>query len=276
MESEQDVAVKLDPSASIFEKKIERWIALFRLQFLVSIGQYIQMLIDTVRATAWRPPRLGLVMKQAYSIGVGSITVVATTGLFTGLVLAAQAFYQLNSRGLSGVTGLMVAKAMISELGPVLTAFMVTGRVGAAVCAELGTMKVTEQIDALKTLRINTYQYLIIPRIAAGTMILPFLTTFAMICGIVGGYMVCVHVLSLSPEDYRTSIKTYVEWADIRGGLIKAAVFGFILPWVGTYKGYYTRGGARGVGNATTQSVVTSSIIILVVDYFLTKILEKL
>ena len=172
--------------------------------------------------------------------------------------------------------GAVVAQALIRELGPVLTALMVTGRAGSAIAAEIGTMEITEQVDALRTLRINVFQYLIIPRILASVLILPFLTLFSMIAGIVGGYAVCVYILGLSPEDYQTSIHAYVELSDITGGLIKAAVFGFILSWVGTYKGYYTKGGAYGVGVATTQSVVTSSIMILITDYFLTKILERL
>ena len=153
---------------------------------------------------------------------------------------------------------------------------MVTGRAGSAITAEIGTMIITEQVDALKTLRINVFQYLVVPRIVAGTIILPFLTLFSMIFGIIGGYIVCVYVLDLSPEDYESSIKNYVEITDIKGGLKKAAVFGLILTWVGTFKGIYTRGGARGVGIATTQSVVASSIIILIANYFLTKLLEHL
>jgi phospholipid/cholesterol/gamma-HCH transport system permease protein len=153
---------------------------------------------------------------------------------------------------------------------------MVTGRAGSAIAAELGTMRITEQIDALRTLRIDTFQYLVVPRIVAATIILPFLTLFAMICGVVGGYLICVYVLELSPEDYINNIKTYVELSDITGGLIKATVFGLILSWVGTYKGFFTEGGARGVGIATTQSVVTSSILIISSNYFLTKLLERL
>lgn len=153
---------------------------------------------------------------------------------------------------------------------------MVTGRAGSAIAAELGTMSITEQIDALITLRINPYQYLIVPRVLAGTIALPFLAVFSMLCGIMGGYIICVYVLHLSPEDYMSNIKTYVELADIRGGLIKSAFFGLILSWVGAYKGYHTTGGARGVGISTTQSVVLASILILVSNYFLTKLLEHL
>lgn len=165
---------------------------------------------------------------------------------------------------------------MIRELGPVLTGLMVTGRAGSSIAAEIGTMRITEQIDALRTLRLNTFQYLVVPRIVAGILILPCLALFSMICGIIGGYCICVYVLGLSPEDYVTSIRTYVELSDIRGGLIKSTFFGLILTWVGTYKGFYTSGGARGVGISTTQSVVMSSIMILISNYFLTKMLEQL
>jgi len=170
----------------------------------------------------------------------------------------------------------IVALGIIRELGPVLTGLMVTGRAGSAITAEIGTMIITEQVDALRTLRINIFQYLVVPRIIASTFILPFLTLFSMIFGIIGGYIVCVHVLELSPEDYETSIRNYVEMQDIRGGLIKASFFGLILSSIGTYKGIYTHGGARGVGIATTQSVVAGSILILIANYFLTKMLEHL
>jgi len=213
---------------------------------------------------------------QMNRIGVESFTIAVLTGTFTGMVFALQSYIGFQRVGGEQFIGAVVALGLVRELGPVLTGLMVTGRAGSAITAEIGTMRITEQIDALRTLRINVFQYLVVPRILAGTIILPFLTIFSMMCGIIGGYVVCVYVLELSPDDYITSIKTYVEFADIRGGLIKAAVFGFILSWVGSYKGFYTRGGARGVGNATTQSVVTSSILILIVNYFLTKMLERL
>jgi len=192
------------------------------------------------------------------------------------MVFALQSYIGFQRVGGEQFIGAVVALGLIRELGPVLTGLMVTGRAGSAMTAEIGTMHITEQIDALRTLRINTLQYLSVPRILASTIILPCLALFAMICGIIGGYVVCVHVLGLSPEDYTSSIRTYVEMKDIRGGLIKTAVFGLILAWVGTYKGFATEGGARGVGIATTQSVVLGSIMILISNYFLTKFLEQL
>jgi phospholipid/cholesterol/gamma-HCH transport system permease protein len=216
------------------------------------------------------------VLAQMESIGVDSLSIAVLTGSFSGMVFALQSYIGFERVGGEQFIGAVVALGMIRELGPVLTGLMVTGRAGSAIAAELGAMEITEQIDALRTLRINVYQYLVVPRIVAATIILPFLTLFAMLCGIVGGYIICVHVLELSPEDYISGIRTYVELSDINGGLTKAAVFGFILAWVGSYKGFYTQGGARGVGIATTQSVVASSILILMSNYFLTKMLEQL
>lgn len=222
--------------------------------------------------------RLKLVktFEQMNRIGVESFTIVILTGTFTGMVFALQSFIGFQRVGGEQFIGAVVALGMIRELGPVLTGLMVTGRAGSAIAAEIGTMRITEQIDALTTLRINVFQYLVVPRIIASTIILPCLAVFSMIFGIVGGYVICVHVLELSPEDYTSSIRSYVELGDIRGGLIKSCAFGLILSWVGTYKGYYTSGGARGVGIATTQAVVLASIMILISNYFLTKLLEHL
>ena len=149
---------------------------LSKLQFLVTTGEYVLLLWGVTLATFKRPPNWGLIREQLYNIGVLSLPVVAMTGFSTGLVLAAQSFFQLSDKGLAGATGLMVGKAMITELGPVLTAFMVTGRVGAAMCAELGTMRVTEQVDALETMAVNPHRYLISPRFLSGMVMMPLLT----------------------------------------------------------------------------------------------------
>lgn len=222
------------------------------------------------------PLKYKKIFESMYRIGVESLTITILTGSFSGMVFALQSYIGFKRVGGEQFIGAVVALGIIRELGPVLTGLMITGRAGSAITAEIGAMKISEQIEALTTLRINVFQYLIAPRILAGTIIFPFLTIFAMIFGVLGGYITCVYVLMLSPEDYINSIKIYTEMSDITGGLIKAATFGFILTWVGTYKGYTTSGGARGVGRATTQSVVTSSIMILVSNYFLTKILELL
>jgi len=241
-----------------------------------SLGSFGLFLFTTVTTLFTTKLKVNKLFAQMERIGVSSLSVVVLTGVSTGMALALQTYFGFKRVGGEQFIGAIVALGMVRELGPVLTGLMVTGRAGSAITAEIGTMRITEQIDALKTLRINTYQYLAVPRILAGTIILPFLALFTMICGIAGGYVVCVHVLGLSPDDYITSIKMYAEMEDITGGLIKSCVFGLIITWVGTYKGYRTRGGARGVGKATTSSVVTASIMILIANYFLTKFLENL
>jgi phospholipid/cholesterol/gamma-HCH transport system permease protein len=257
------------------------------LRFVDLIGAYTLKLCRLLGAFTlflWRAlltiftkrPSFHKLFFQANRIGVESIIIVVLTGTFSGMVFALQSYIGFQRVGGEQFIGAVVALGMIRELGPVLTGLMVTGRAGSAIAAEIGTMRITEQIDALITLRIDTFQYLVVPRILAGVTMLPVLAAFAMFFGIVGGYVICVYVLNLSPEDYTTSIRTYVEMSDIRGGLIKSSVFGLILTWVGTYKGFYTQGGARGVGESTTQSVVLASIIILIANYFLTKMLEQM
>lgn len=240
------------------------------------LGSFILFLLHTFRVAITYRPSLHKILFHANRIGVDSLIIVVLTGSFTGMVFALQSYIGFQRVGGEQFIGAVVALGMIRELGPVLTGLMVTGRAGSAIAAEIGTMQISEQIDALKTLRINPFNYLVVPRIIAGITILPGLTIFSMICGIVGGYFICTQILGLSSEDYLNSIKAYVELKDITGGLIKASAFGFILTWVGTYKGFYTTGGARGVGISTTQAVVTSSIIILISNYFLTKFLENI
>jgi phospholipid/cholesterol/gamma-HCH transport system permease protein len=239
-------------------------------------GTFTLFLMRAFYIAATTRLKLSKIVVQMNRIGVESFTIIVLTGTFAGMVFALQSYIGFQRVGGEQFIGTVVALGMIRELGPVLTGLMVTGRACSAIAAEIGTMRITEQIDALTTLRINIHQYLVIPRIFAGIIVLPCLTLFSMLFGILGGYVVCVHVLRLSPDDYINSITSYVEMADVRGGLIKGAFFGLILTWVGTYKGLSAQGGARGVGIATTQSVVLSSIMILVANYFLTKILEHL
>lgn len=256
------------------QQVIENWISRFRLTFLVSIGEYMQLIVDTVKATLWRPPKLHLVLKQMYNIGVGSLAVVAITGFFTGLVLAAQSFYQLSGKGLSGITGLMVAKAMMTELGPVLTAFMVTGRVGAAMCAELGTMRVTEQIDALRTMAVNPNRYLVAPRLIAGVIMMPLLTLFSTVMGIFGGYLIATFFFGMAPSAYFDPIPLHINIFDFFSGSAKAFFFGVMIMTISCYKGMQTTGGAEGVGRTTTKSVVICYIAILFSNFFLTMTLN--
>ncbi|MGE5196515.1 MAG: MlaE family ABC transporter permease, partial [Anaerolineae bacterium] len=217
-----------------------------KLSFLASIGEYIVLIYQVVIASIRRPPAFSLILKQLYDIGVSSLPVVAITGFSTGLVLAAQSFYQLADKGLASVTGLMVGKAMTTELGPVLTAFMVTGRVGAAMCAELGTMRVTEQIDALQTMAVNPNRYLIAPRFIAGIFMMPLLTIFSMVMGVFGGYLISVYFFGMAPITYFDPMPTHITYFDFFTGVVKAFVFGILIMTISCYKGLNTRGGAAG------------------------------
>lgn len=252
------------------------YIGIVTLRLAFVMGQFFLFLANTIKIFLTTKLKVSKFFFQSNRIGVESLTIVILTGTFTGMVFALQSYIGFQRVGGEQFIGAVVALGMIRELGPVLTGLMVTGRAGSAITAEIGTMRITEQIDALTTLRINTFQYLVVPRILSGICVLPCLALFCMIFGIGGGYVVCVHILDLSSQDYLDSIRNFVEIADIRTGLIKSAFFGLILTWVGSYKGFYTDGGARGVGIATTQSVVTASIIILILNYFLTKLLESL
>jgi phospholipid/cholesterol/gamma-HCH transport system permease protein len=203
-------------------------------------------------------------------IGVNSVFVIVLTGAFTGMVLALQSYYGFRKFGSEGLVGATVALSMTRELGPVLTSLMVTGRAGSAMAAELGTMRVTEQIDALTVMALNPIKYLVTPRIIASFLMLPLLTVIADFVGIIGGYLVGVKLLGINEGAYIDKTITFLELNDIYNGLVKAAVFGIILSVVSCYKGFYTKGGAEGVGRSTTAAVVISSVTILVTDYILT------
>ena len=227
-------------------------------------------------AIAWmfRPPyRFRVLFKQMEFVGVNSIIVVLITGAFTGMVFALQSYYGFRMFGGESLVGATVALGVTRELGPVFTALMVTGRVGSAMAAELGTMKVTEQIDALHTMSVNPVHYLVMPRIVAAIVMLPVLTVVSDFIGIVGGYFVGVELLNINSGIFVAKIVEFVDLGDIYNGLIKAACFGLILSLIGCYKGMKTTGGAEGVGKATTQSVVLSSVMIFISDYFLTSVM---
>ncbi len=241
-----------------------------RLAFFTATGEYVSQIVEVVIATLRRPPSFILVLKQLYDIGVASLPVVAITGFSTGMVLAAQSFYQLADKGLSSVTGLMVAKAMITELGPVLTAFMVTGRVGAAMCAELGSMRVSEQVDALQTMAVNPNRYLISPRYISGIFMMPLLTIFSIAMGIFGGYLVAVYFFNMAPVSYFDPMPTHITFFDLTTGIVKSFIFGILIMTIACYKGMTTSGGAEGVGRATTNSVVITYCCILLINFFLT------
>lgn len=245
------------------------------ITWLTGIGDFFLFLLSIFRTMLSSKLKMRQLIFQMYQIGVGSLVIVILTGFSIGLALALQTYIGLSRFGAHDFIGVIVALGMTRELGPVLTGLMVTGRSGSGIAAEIGTMQITEQVDALRTLRINPLQYLVIPRILASVLVMPFLSVFSMVCGIIGGYVYCVFVLNFTPENYLSSIRRFVEFSDIFGGLIKSSIFGLILSWVGTYYGYKTYGGARGVGLSTTRSVVVASIMILVANYLLSSFLFK-
>jgi phospholipid/cholesterol/gamma-HCH transport system permease protein len=253
-----------------------RQILLARFRIILSIGEWMALILSVAKATMRRPPSVKLILQQLYDIGVASLPVVAITGFSTGLVLAAQSIYQLSDKGLTSVTGLMVTKAMMTELGPVLTAFMVTGRVGAAMCAELGTMLVTEQIDALQTMAVNPHRYLIAPRFIAGTFMMPLLTVFGTVMGIFGGYLISVYYFNMAPNTYMSPIPTHVTYFDFFTGIVKGFIFGILIMTIACYKGMRTSGGAAGVGRSTTNSVVITYVAVLLTNFCLTVALNVL
>ena len=241
-----------------------------RLKIISSMGAWFLLILNVAKLTILRPPSLKLILKQLYDVGVASLPVVAITGFSTGLVLAAQSIYQLSDKGLTSVTGLMVTKAMMTELGPVLTAFMVTGRVGASMCAELGSMVVTEQVDAMQTMAVNPNRYLIAPRFIAGTLMMPILTVFSIVMGIFGGYLISVYYFGMSPITYMDPIPTHVKYFDLVIGIVKGFIFGILILTIACFKGMRTTGGAAGVGKTTTNAVVITYCAILLSNFLLT------
>lgn len=210
-------------------------------------------------------------VKQCSFVGVESIPIILLTAFFTGAVLALQSFKGLDGGPLANTqVGRLVSTSMLRELGPVLAGLMLSSRVGAAMAAELGTMRVTEQIDALTTLATNPMRYLVVPRISACLMMLPLLVVLGNIVGIMGGWVVSTHVLGISSHQYMVSALDAIGSEDQLMTLVKAAVFGLLVGLMGTYHGFNTSGGAAGVGRATTQAVVFAAVAILVSDYFIT------
>ena len=216
------------------------------------------------------------VLYQIYFIGIKSQSVVIVTGAFTGMVLAAQTYFQFHKIKMDTATLAVVSVSMCSELGPVLTALMVSGRVGAAIAAEIGTMKVTEQIDALRTLATHPVDYLVVPRLIAANIALPLLTIESMCVGIAASYVVGVFLLGIEPTYAWWNMLKYSHDSDVMIGMIKSVIYGGIIALIGCYKGLSCSVGAEGVGRATTEAVVYASITILITNFFLTLVLEQL
>src|SRR5271170_7101356 len=240
------------------------------LGFLAAAGRLV-IFGGTVLATAFSPPFYPRAMlRQMVDVGYFSLPVVGLTAIFTGMVLALQSYTGFSRFNAEGAIATVVVLSVTRELGPVIAALMVAGRVGAAMAAEIGTMRVTDQIDALTTLSTNPLRYLVLPRLIAGLVTLPLLVVVADIIGVFGGYLVGTYKLGFNPEAYLNGTWQHLETMDLVSGLVKAAVFGFIVALMGCYQGYHSRGGAEGVGRATTHAVVSASILILLVDYLIT------
>lgn len=242
----------------------------YSLRILDVIGQYVLMIGKVFQVSFRRPPAWDLVRDQMYNIGFLSFGVVAITGFSTGLVISAQSIFQLTDKGLAAVTGIMVTKGMITELGPILTAFMVTGRVGASICAEIGSMRVTEQIDALKSMSVNPLRYLIAPRFIAFVVMFPILTIFNVLMGIFGAYLLAVYFFDMSPATFLSPLPDSITRFDLLVGLVKSVIFAIIIVTLSCFKGMRATGGAAGVGASTTNSVVLNYSIILIANFLIT------
>jgi phospholipid/cholesterol/gamma-HCH transport system permease protein len=241
------------------------------LAFLESAGRLV-LFAGRALAAGFTPPYYPrLILRQIVYIGYYSLPVVGLTALFTGMVLALQSYTGFSRFNAEGAVATVVVLSVTRELGPVIAGLMVAGRVGAAMAAEIGTMRVTEQIDALTTLSTDPLRYLVLPRLLAGLLTLPALVLVADIIGVFGGFIVGSYKLSFNPVTYLTQTERYLETMDVVSGLVKAGVFGFIVALMGCYHGYYSRGGAEGVGQATTYAVVSASILILLSNYMLTE-----
>ena len=245
-------------------------IGLFFYNFIAEVGRVFILFFQSLYWLFTSRLKVSLTFKQMEEVGVKSIPVTLITAIFTGMVLALQSYTGFKRFNAESLVGTVVALSLTRELGPVLTALIVAGRAGSAMAAELGTMKVTEQIDALYTLASDPLQFLIVPRILAGIIMLPILTILADTVGIFGGYLVSVKLLGANPVIYIRRTFDHLELNDLNVGLFKSAVFGLIIALIGCYKGFYTEGGAEGVGSATTGTVVISDMLILISDYFLT------
>ena len=261
-------AVHPSPLIALFER-----VGRHSLNVFEEVGRFFYILYSTIYWTFRRPFDAREWVRQMVRVGVDSIPVVGLTAMFTGMVMALQTYRGFARFHAEGFVASVVSLSLTRELAPVLAALMIAGRIGSSLAAELGTMRVTEQIDALYAMATEPIQYLVVPRVGATTLMLPPLVAVANGLGIFGGYCIAVGLMGANPVMYWDKTFQYLDLNDVFSGLIKAAVFGLILSVTGCTKGFFTTGGAEGVGRATTTAVVMGSVVILVSDFFLTKIL---
>ena len=247
----------------------------FFLGFLAAVGRLTVFTVVSLSHCLRPPIYFRLILRQMVEIGYFSLPVVGLTAVSTGMVIALQTHTGFARFESEGAVAMVVVLSMTRELGPVLGALMVAGRVGAAMAAEIGTMRVTEQVDALTTLSTNPYKYLVAPRLISGLLMLPCLVLVGDIIGVFGGYLVGTYQLGYNPANYIHATWDELTTMDVVSGLIKASVFGLVITLMGCYHGYHSRGGAQGVGQATTNAVVSASILILSFDYILTALFFK-
>jgi len=246
-----------------------RYLGYLFLKTISSLGKSGIFLFTAIVLIFIPPYKIYRVIKQVRFVGVNSTFIVLLTGAFTGMVLGIQGYYSLNKFAAESLLGPIVALSLIRELGPVFTAIMITARAGSALSAEIGIMRITEQIDALEMMALNPIRYLVVPNIVAGIISFPILAAFFDLIGILGGYLVGVKMLGLSEGGYFGEMRNMVTMQDITVGFYKSMSFGIIVNWICCYKGYYTGYGAEGVSKATTEAVVVCSVLILVWDYFM-------
>jgi phospholipid/cholesterol/gamma-HCH transport system permease protein len=247
-------------------RHLGRW----ALNWTREAGSMSLFLVEGLGLVFMPPFRPRRVLQEINLIGVRSTLIVLLTAAFTGMVLALQGYYTLRKYGSEGALGSAVALSLIREMGPVLTALMVSARAGSAVTAEIGIMRITEQLDALDTMAVNPLQYVVMPKLLAGLIVMPLLTSIFDVVGILGGYLVGVILLGVSSGSYFSGMVESVVPLDVNGGLVKSLVFGLTILLVACYKGYYTEHGAEGVSRATNQTVVLSAVLVLAWDYILT------
>lgn len=243
------------------------------LRLLTYLGRLGIFLGQALALIVMPPLKVRRIIRQMHFIGVRSLLVIVLTGLFTGMVLALQGFYTLSQYGSEAFLGSAVALSLLTELGPVLSALMVTGRAGSALSAEIGIMRITEQIDALEVMALNPMRYLVVPNVLAGTMVLPLLAAIFAVVGIYGGYLVGVQLLGVSSGTYFQDMIDNVEMKDVTIGIYKSLTFGFLIALICCFKGYNAGFGAEGVSRATTEAVVFASVTVLVMDYVLNAVL---
>jgi phospholipid/cholesterol/gamma-HCH transport system permease protein len=244
----------------------------FRL-FFEDVGRILVLLGLSV---VWllRPPlRVREFVRQLDFVGAQSVLLIVLTGAFTGMVSALQSYNGMHRYGAESLVGATVVLALTREMGPVLSALMVVARVGSAMTAELGSMRNTQQIDALASMAVEPIQYLVVPRIFAGTVVLPLLALVFSFAGMIGAHFICTAYLGIDSAAFMSGVRTYLDTDDITHGLTKAAVFGLMISLIACYKGFYVTGGSRGIGMATTRSVVLSSVLVLISDYVMTTLM---